>query len=118
EQPVDANTAYFMLLSALRMQGFAVIDVDGVSRVVPEADAKLQGGPVVSGDQAARGGELVTRVFTLRYENAAALVPILRPMVAPNNTIAAHAGNNTLVVTDYADNIDRVAEVIERIDTP
>src|SRR5690554_153699 len=118
ETPVDADTAYSMLLSALRMQGFAVVDVDGVSRVVPEADAKLQGGPVVSSDQAARGGELVTRVFPLRYESAAALVPILRPMVAPNNTIAAHAGNNTLVITDYADNLDRVANVIARIDTP
>jgi len=118
DTPVDADTAYSMLLGALRMQGFAVIDVDGVSRVVPEADAKLQGGPVVSSDQAARGGELVTRVFPLRYESATALVPILRPMVAPNNTIAAHAGNNTLVITDYADNLDRVAEVISRIDTP
>src|SRR5690606_32081333 len=46
EVPVDADTAYSMLLAALRMQGFAVVDVDGVSRVVPEADAKLQGGPV------------------------------------------------------------------------
>ncbi len=118
EGPVDVDTAYSMLLSALRMQGFAVIDVDGVSRVVPEADAKLQGGPVVSRSQPARGGELVTRVFPLRYESAAALVPILRPMVAPNNTIAAHAGNNALVITDYADNLDRVAEVIARIDTP
>ncbi|WP_397473382.1 type II secretion system secretin GspD [Pusillimonas sp.] len=118
DNPVDADTAYSMLLSALRMQGFAVIDVDGVSRVVPEADAKLQGGPVVSSSQAARGGELATRVFALRYESATALVPILRPMVAPNNTIAAHAGNNTLVITDYADNLDRVADVIARIDTP
>jgi general secretion pathway protein D len=118
EAPVDADTAYAMLLSALRMQGYAAIDVDGVTRVVPEADAKLQGGPVVSASQRARSGELVTRVFPLRYESATALVPILRPMVAPNNTIAAHAGNNTLVITDYADNLDRVAEVIARVDTP
>lgn len=118
DSPVDVDTAYSMLLGALRMQGFAVIDVDGVSRVVPEADAKLQGGPVVSRSQPARGGELVTRVFPLRYESAATLVPILRPMVAPNNTIAAHAGNNTLVITDYADSLDRVAAVIARIDTP
>lgn len=118
DTPVDVDTAYAMLLSALRMQGYAAIDVDGITRVVPEADAKLQGGPVVSASQRAHSGELVTRVFPLRYESAAALVPILRPMVAPNNTIAAHAGNNTLVITDYADNLDRVAEVIARMDTP
>lgn len=118
QAPVDADTAYSMLLGALRMQGFAVIDIDGVSRVVPEADAKLLGGPVVSSNQPARGGELVTRVFALRYESAADLVPVLRPMVAPNNTIVAHAGNNSLIITDYANNLDRIAEVIKRIDTP
>lgn len=120
EAPVDPDTAYSMLLSALRMQGYAVVDVDGVSRVLPEADAKLQGAAVSSGTRtaAAHGGELMTRVFSLRYENAANLVPILRPMIAPNNPINAYAGNNTLVITDYADNLDRIAAVIADIDTP
>lgn len=119
EAPVDQNTAYAMLLSALRMQGFAVVDVDGVSRVVPEADAKLLGAPVASPQQSgsAYSGELITRVFPLKFENAVNLVPILRPMIAPNNTINAYAGNNTLVITDYADNLDRIAQVIAGIDT-
>ncbi|HCN71642.1 MAG TPA: type II secretion system protein GspD, partial [Pusillimonas sp.] len=43
ETPVNSRTAYEMLLASLRMRGFAVVDVNGVSRVVPEADAKLQG---------------------------------------------------------------------------
>ncbi|NYT86005.1 type II secretion system secretin GspD [Pollutimonas harenae] len=120
EAPVDPDTAYTMLLSALRMQGFAVVDVDGVSRVVPEADAKLLGAPVAGPQQnsSAYGGELITRVFPLKFENAANLVPILRPMIAPNNTVNAYAGNNTLVITDYADNLDRIAQVIAGIDTP
>ncbi|CAM4050744.1 Pullulanase secretion envelope pulD [Kerstersia similis] len=119
EAPVSPGTAYSMLLGALRMQGFAVVEVDGVSRVVPEADAKLQGSPVSSADQAgAAGSGLMTRVFSLRYENAANLVPVLRPMIAPNNPINAYPGNNTLVITDYADNLDRIAQVIAGIDTP
>nr|WP_323011317.1 secretin N-terminal domain-containing protein [Castellaniella sp.] len=116
--PVDADTAYAMLLGALRMQGFAVVDIDGVNRVVPEADAKLLGGTVVSGSSSATGGELQTRVYPLRYENAADLIPVLRPLVAPNNTITAQAGSNALVITDYADNLNRIAQVIARIDTP
>ncbi len=120
EAPVNQGTAYAMLLSALRMQGFAVVEVDGVSRVVPEADAKLQGSAVSTGFQSSgeHGGELMTRVFQLRYENAASLIPVLRPMVAPNNPINAYTGNNTLVITDYADNLDRIAEVIASIDSP
>jgi len=121
EAPLAPNAAYAMVLSALRMQGFAVIDVNGVSRVVPEADAKLHASPVIGASDtgaAARGGEIVTRIFPLRYESAEALIPVLRPMIAQNNTISAFSGNNTLVITDYADNLDRIAAVIANIDTP
>ncbi|OWT53484.1 type II secretion system secretin GspD [Candidimonas nitroreducens] len=118
DTPVDPDTAYSMLLGALRMQGFAVVEVDGVSRVVPEADAKLLGGPVASGGKQASGGELVTRVFPLHYEKAADLLPVLRPLIPPNNTITAQAGNNALVITDYASNLERIARIIRRVDTP
>ncbi|MBY6348200.1 type II secretion system protein GspD [Providencia rettgeri] len=119
EVPVDARTAYEMLLSALRMQGFAVLRNGKVSRVVPEAEARQQGGAVrAAGTGASGSGELETRVFTLRYENATALVPVLRPMISPNNPINAYPSNNTLVVTDYGDNLDRIAQVIAGIDTP
>ncbi|MDE2034545.1 MAG: type II secretion system protein GspD, partial [Pseudomonas sp.] len=49
EGQVPAHQAYDMLLAALRMQGFSVVDVGGVAQVVPEADAKLLGGPIYSG---------------------------------------------------------------------
>lgn len=116
EVPVDAETAYSMLLGALRMQGFAVVNVNGVNRVVPEADAKTQGMAVSDGSQP-NSGELITRVFPLRYENAANMLPMLRPMITPNNVINAYPGNNTLVVTDYADNVQRIARVIAEVDT-
>ena len=119
EEPVTPDQAYNMLLAALRMQGFAVVEVDGVNRVLPEADAKLQGMPVFQGQGVSSPrGDLATRVFQLRYENAASLVPVLRPMIAPNNTINAYPANNTLIITDYTDNLDRIAAVIESIDTP
>ena len=65
----------------------------------------LLGGRVGSG----AGGEVATRTFPLRYENAAALVAVLWPMISPDNPITANPGNNTLVITDYADNLERIA---------
>ena len=118
EAPVSPATAYDMLAAALRMQGFAVVDSGGITRVIPEADAKLQGVAVSTGRGPATTGGLVTRVFQLQYENAANLVPVLRPMIAPNNPVNAYPNNNTLVITDYADNLDRIAQVIAGIDTP
>ncbi|PKA68813.1 general secretion pathway protein D [Pseudomonas baetica] len=116
EGQVPARQAYDMLLSALRMQGFAVVDVGGVAQVVPEADAKLLGGPIYSADKPAGNG-MLTRTFRLQYENAVNLIPVLRPIVSPNNPINAYPGNNTIVVTDYAENLNRVAQLIAGIDT-
>ncbi|PUA43010.1 type II secretion system protein GspD [Pseudomonas protegens] len=117
EGQVPAHQAYDMLLAALRMQGFAVVDVGGVAQVVPEADAKLLGGPIYSGDKPAGNG-MLTRTFRLQYENAVNLIPVLRPIVSPNNPINAYPGNNSIVVTDYAENLQRVAQIIDGIDTP
>ncbi|NBF02226.1 type II secretion system secretin GspD [Pseudomonas sp. Fl5BN2] len=117
EGPVPAHQAYDMLLAALRMQGFSVVDVGGVAQVVPEADAKLLGGPVYSASKPAGNG-MLTRTFRLQYENAVNLIPVLRPIVSPNNPINAYPGNNSIVVTDYAENLQRVAQIIDGIDTP
>ncbi|MBK0153055.1 type II secretion system secretin GspD [Pseudomonas sp. S75] len=117
EHQVPAHQAYDMLLTTLRLQGFSAVEVGGVIHVLPEADAKLLGGPVHSTDQPGASG-MLTRTFRLHYENAANLVPVLRPIVSPNNPINAYPGNNTLVITDYADNLERVAQLVESIDTP
>lgn len=121
-QPVTPREAYETLLSALRVQGFTIVETNGLARVVPEADAKLQAGPVESvtagelGNQ--RGDQIVTQVFRMNYESASALVPVLRPLIAPNNTITAYPNNNTLVITDYADNLKRIARIIASMDAP
>lgn len=119
--PVAPELTYQILLSALRLQGYAAIEESGVTKLVPEADAKLHGVPVVSNRQGAggtRGDRLVTQVFALRHESAAHMVNVVRPLVSANNAVTAFPGNNTLVVTDYAENLRRLATVIDSIDTP
>ncbi len=118
ENPVPEDQALKTLQSALRMQGFSLVQDHGVLKVVPEADAKLQGVPTYVGNApGARGDQVITQVFQLRNESANNLLPVLRPLISPNNTIAAYPGNNALVVTDYADNVRRIAAIIAGIDT-
>ncbi|MDR0480252.1 MAG: type II secretion system secretin GspD [Gallionellaceae bacterium] len=113
--PVPAPLAYDILLSALRMQGFAAVESDGVTKVLPEADAKLYVG--ASGGKGG-GDKLVTRVYMLKYESATQLVPVLRPLIAPNNIVVAYPSNNALVVTDYASNLKRIEQIVDSIDQP
>ena len=118
-KPVTREQAYRLLQSALRSQGFAVVDTGTLTKVVPEADAKLQPSPVTAGRTAAAGGDqIVTQIFRLNYESATNLVPVLRPLISPNNTIAAYANNNSLVITDYASSLQRIARIIATLDSP
>ena len=116
ERPVTAAQAVNQFAAALRLQGFALVESGGIYKVVPEADAKLQA-RVVPRSSAAMGNQVVTRVFKLRYENANNLVPALRPLISPNNTINA-SNAQTLVVTDYADNMQRIERMIAGMDQP
>ncbi len=118
ENAVPEDQALKTLQSALRMQGFALVQDHGVLKVVPEADAKLQGVPTYIGNApVARGDQVVTQVFVLKNESANNLLPVLRPLISPNNTVAAYPANNTIVVTDYADNVRRIAQIIAGVDT-
>jgi general secretion pathway protein D len=118
EQPQSVHEAYQSYQSALRGLGFAVVESGGLLKVVPEADAKLQTGTVSVGEVATRGDQVITQIFTLRYENPNNLVAVLRPLISANNTINANPGNNALVITDYADNLQRIAKIIAALDTP
>ena len=64
------------------------------------------------------GNQIVTQVFKLNYESANNLLPVLRPLIAPNNTINVNPGNNSLVITDYAENMRRLARIIAALDVP
>ncbi len=122
ERAVSPRAAFDQFLAALRLQGFTVVESAGLYKVVPEADAKLQGGAVSmsSSDTATAGGasgsRIVTQIFRLNYESASNLVPVLRPLISPNNTINVNPGNNSLVITDYADNLQRMARIIAALD--
>jgi len=117
-KPVTRARAFEMLQAALRVQGFSIVDTGTLARVVPEADAKLQASPVSVDTTVRAGDQVVTQIFRLNYESATNLVPVLRPLITPNNTITAYPSNNSLVITDYAGNLKRLGQVIANLDSP
>ena len=116
ERAVSPAVAYNLFLATLRLQGFTVVESAGLDKVVPEADAKLQSSAVSAGAVSASNNQIVTQIFRLNFENANNLVPVLRPLISPNNTINVNPGNNALVITDYADNLQRLARIIAATD--
>ena len=120
EKAISPAAAYNQFVTTLRLQGIVVVESQGIFKVVPEVDAKLQTSIVSAGGVTTRAGsnQIVTQIFNLNYDSAANLLPILRPLISPNNTINVNPGNNSLIITDYADNLQRIARIIAASDLP
>jgi general secretion pathway protein D len=114
--PVPPAQALRLFSAQLRTQGFALVESAGLYTVVPEAEAKLQSSAVSAGTVPAGTGQIVTQIFKLNHENANNLVPVLRPLISPNNTINVNPGTNALVITDYSDNLQRLGRIIAALD--
>ncbi|MFM2252428.1 MAG: type secretion system protein GspD, partial [Pseudomonadota bacterium] len=121
DSPMSPARAYNHFLAVLRSMGYAVVQSDGLDKVVPEADAKLIGGGVSATENGAPntpGNQLVTQIIKLQFENANNLVAVLRPLINPNNPINVNPATNSLVITDYADNLRRLARIVAALDVP
>ena len=119
DKPVSRMAAVNQFMAALRLQGFTMVESANLYKVVPEADAKLQTATVTlneAGPGGAVGNQVVTQIFGLNYESANNLVAVLRPLISANNTINVNPGNNSLVITDYADNLRRIGRIIAAMD--
>jgi general secretion pathway protein D len=115
-RPMNADELYETFQSVLKVHGFAAVPAAGAMvKIVPEALAAQDGG---TGSRASSGpDELVTRVIEVRHVPATELVNLLRPLMPQQAQMVAHGSSNALLVTDRAGNLDRIAQLVRRIDT-
>ena len=118
-RPMSRTLIYQVFLSALRLQGFTALEENGIVKIVPESEARLHSGPTLGPGERPRGGDQIqTQVFALKYESAAQMLTVLRPLIAPSNSITANQASNALIITDYASNLQRIEKIIDSIDQP
>jgi general secretion pathway protein D len=115
-QPVSRKAIYQIFLASLKAQGYTAVDsASGFVKLVPLGDAK-QNADVTTGVMPRPGEQTITHVITVQYSSAAQLVPLLRPLMAPTSQLSVYPPANTLIVTDYADNIRNLLRIVEIID--
>jgi len=113
---MDSDEVYQVFLSILKVHGFAAVPSGSVIKVLPDVSAKQDSIPSVGDDAPGRGDEMVTRVVQVDNVAAAQLVPILRPLVPQQGHLAAYPSTNVLIMSDRAENVSRLVDIIRRID--
>ncbi|WP_019626051.1 type II secretion system secretin GspD [Thioalkalivibrio sp. ALJT] len=121
-RPVPRDELMELFHDILKIQGFAAIPGESSTRIVPDTQGRLDAPSIldleVEADPDLRSGSLVTHVMALRHVAAAQLVPILRPLIPQGGHLAATAGSNTLLIADTRRNVQRIRNLVERMDLP
>lgn len=115
-EPLTEEEAYRVFQSVLEVNGFVTVDSDGVTKIVPQDKGKLEG--VFPPGQEAGGDDIVTRIIHLEHIRAERLVPILRPLIPAYGHLAGDAKSSALILTDRAANVERLVNIIKRLDRP
>ncbi|MEH6637430.1 MAG: type II secretion system secretin GspD [Halioglobus sp.] len=115
-KPVSREELYELFLSILEVHGYTAVTSGGVVRVIQSKDARSAPVGVSNGDSGKTSDEYVTQVIRLENISAAKLIPVLRPLVPQQAHMAAYAPSNAIIISDVSANIDRIRNIIERMD--
>ena len=114
-KPVSKAELYDLFLSILDVHGYTAVRSGAVVRVIPNKNARSAPVDVISGTSVIND-EYVTQVIRLENVSAAKLIPVLRPLVPQQAHMAAYAPSNAIIISDIRANINRMQEIIARMD--
>jgi general secretion pathway protein D len=116
QTPMSPDEFYEAFLALLQVHGFAAVPSGQVVKIVPDANLRTMPGNDLTTEVSATSDELVTQVVSVNNVSAAQLVAILRPLMQQNAHLAAYPASNTLILSDRANNVNRMLRIIRRID--
>ncbi|MDB4456206.1 type II secretion system secretin GspD [bacterium] len=113
---VSPDEAYELFLTVLLMNNFTAVESDGVVKIIPATEAKVNGIPFI-GEQVYKG-TIVTAIIDVEHSSATELMALVRPLIPASSHIASFNQTNTLIIADSAINIAKINRVIEILDKP
>ena len=119
QTPLPKSEVIQAIQAVLALNGVAVVNIgDKFVKVLPVADANSAGAEFndASAANLPNLGSYVTHIVQLKYVKPQEMIPIITPFAKLANSILAIDSNGILVLRDYAENVKRMLEMIEKID--
>jgi general secretion pathway protein D len=108
--PMPEDQLLDVFFMTLRAHGYvAVASGPNTWRILPGDEAAQQPSGVTD-------ERFVTQVIRLKSKSAASLVSVIQPLLGRGGKVNAAASSNTLVITDFADNVRRLSALVGELD--
>ncbi len=118
QTPLTRSEAISALEMILGMNGITIVPIgDKFAKVVTEAAAGGEGGAITTNtNNLPEAGKMVTQIVQIKYTDIKDLSDVLTPFSKMPKSIIALPSTQTLILRDYAENVNRMVEMIRRID--
>ncbi len=113
---ITVAEAYKAFLSALAINGLAVVPGDGFYKIKQARAAQRDNIDTFSGPYYPTADQMITRIVKLKYISAEEVNKQLRILTSTNGELVPYTPTNSLIISDYGANMDRIMKIIEQLD--
>ncbi|PLY08332.1 MAG: type II secretion system protein GspD [Arcobacter sp.] len=112
-KPVSKNELVKILIFVLESKGFTLINNENMLRIVKLNEGANSNVPVITSSSKQNYNQMVTEVFKVYNANVDYIASKVRHLISKNAKLVTNKDANTLVLTDFQDNIVTVKKVVE-----
>lgn len=117
EGPITPENVMATLVQVLRIHGLQLLEQDNNLVIHTSDDVKQIATLVQEGGKGSKS-PIVTRIFRIKNAKAESLAAIIKPMLSQSAMLEVSSETRQLILTDVTANVDKVASLIENLDSP
>lgn len=115
---ITVAEAYKMFLSALAIHSYAIVPSDGYYKIKAARQAQRDSIETFSGSYYPSSDQMITKIIHLKYISADEVLKQFRNITTKDGDITAYNPTNSIIVSDYGSNVDRLVKIINQLDVP
>ena len=115
---ITVAEAYKAFLSSLAINGLAVVPSGKFLKIRQARSAQRDGIETYSGNYYPSADQMITRIIHLKHISADTVNQFLRNLNSKDGEISPYPPTNSIIISDYGANIDRVMKILNQLDLP
>ncbi len=117
--PITVAEAFQAFLSALSINGYALVRSGAFWKVISADKASRDNVQVYKGEYFPDADQYITKIFKLKHANVKVLEKHLKQFLSDKNSKALfYEEANTIIVSDYGSTVEKVSQIIRELDIP
>lgn len=113
---ITVAEAYNAFLSALAGLGYTIVPSGEFLKIKNARDAQKDSIETYSGAYFPNTDQIITKIIKLKYISAEEVDKQLRFLPSKYGDMRAYAPTNSLIVTDFGSNIERIVDILDELD--